>query len=275
MKERNIHKERALGYLLMLLILTSVVFSLSNQFGEGDVVSYLADNLHFVFLMLITIFFWAFFLIKGSTREELKVFIKKHLLRYVSKFISVIIAGFLVYFVLIPNKLEGWTENLISLFLIIVAFVLFLFSEWFSEIELPEVSKKGVINGFLYLFKSSIVLLIPLSIFFFLNYFAVRISLIPSLVFSISLFVGMVASMSPVVVRKWTGYLILLFMNSLLIFFIFWAHKIPEFELSLEFVTIYSVVYLIFSVVCLLISIFFRETTWFKLFSKYAYEGMS
>ena len=75
------NKERALMSLFLLLIISVIIFYLAQQESHGDIVSLLKAEPIYIFILITPFIFWFYFLLKGNSKDDLKSFIKRDLIK--------------------------------------------------------------------------------------------------------------------------------------------------------------------------------------------------
>ncbi|NPE26721.1 hypothetical protein HNV12_01815 [Methanococcoides sp. SA1] len=268
MKKKQMHKEQALMSLMILLLMSMIVLSLSQQQNNGDVIDFLKFNPLFILVLLIPIVFWFVFLIKGNAKEALLSFAKRDLIKYVSKFISVIIASYLAYFVLIPHTQSGLIDAAISLFLIFLAFVLFLLASWFEDIKFKELDRSIFKKIKDYTLKPLLFTVIIGGGIFSINYFIISFNELTSFLLAMIYFNGILMSLSPAIKGKIKRPVISSITILTLTIMSFLGIYLYSSNYSLVTNLIYSGVFLLSSIVLLIISIIHDSSEWLRKFRK-------
>jgi hypothetical protein len=137
---------RTMATIMVLYMLGGIILlsQQSEEIGNGNLIESLRGDPLALMIVILPIAFFFFFVIKANSAEELKNFLKKDLIKYISKFMGFILTAYVAYYILIPFQIKDFVDLAIFSLVATSLFLVFLLACWFESMEMPELGKKNL-----------------------------------------------------------------------------------------------------------------------------------
>jgi len=162
-----VEKEFYKSYLDVAFMIFLIGFFLwAGEIGNSNsqAINLIKQNPSILILLILPVFFVFFIIFKGYTKKEIGNFLKKKLLKYLSRFFAFGLLAYVSIYIIIPYETTNFLDFIIFLVIIFSLFLLFVFISRFEEESLPEITKKRLLKVGKVVSKILVSFLVPTAI---------------------------------------------------------------------------------------------------------------